>query len=104
VQFATDLRGDCACKTAAPFPDDFVTTGRKLGDLVWHKHGKPGSDAGKALRELREIRVAALAGVDPGMLTPSVVSNPSSNPKTSANVGASVIAALRNGAAAVQFA
>jgi hypothetical protein len=29
--------------------------------------------------------------------------NPSSKPKTSANVGASVIAALRNGAAAVQF-
>jgi aspartate dehydrogenase len=36
-------------------------------------------------------------------LTLSVASNPSSNPKTSANVGASVIAALRNGAAAVRF-
>jgi aspartate dehydrogenase len=36
-------------------------------------------------------------------LTLSVTSHPSSNPKTSANVGASVIAALRNGAAALQF-
>jgi aspartate dehydrogenase len=36
-------------------------------------------------------------------LTLSVASNPSSNPKTSANVGASVIAALRNGTAAVRF-
>jgi aspartate dehydrogenase len=36
-------------------------------------------------------------------LTLSVVSNPSSNPKTSANVGASVIAALQNRAAPVQF-
>jgi aspartate dehydrogenase len=33
----------------------------------------------------------------------SVTSNASSNPKTSANVGASVIAALRNGTAALQF-
>jgi aspartate dehydrogenase len=33
----------------------------------------------------------------------SVASNPSSNPKTSANVGASVIAALRNGAASLRF-
>lgn len=36
-------------------------------------------------------------------LTLSVASDPSSNPKTSANVGASVIAALRNGAAALRF-
>jgi aspartate dehydrogenase len=36
-------------------------------------------------------------------LTLSVASNSSSNPKTSANVGASVIAALRNGAAPIQF-
>ncbi len=36
-------------------------------------------------------------------LTVSVASVPSSNPKTSANVGASVIAALGNGAGAVQF-
>jgi aspartate dehydrogenase len=36
-------------------------------------------------------------------LTLSVTSHPSSNPKTSANVAASVIAALRNGAAALQF-
>jgi aspartate dehydrogenase len=33
----------------------------------------------------------------------SVASHPSSNPKTSANVGASVIAALRNGAASLRF-
>jgi aspartate dehydrogenase len=33
----------------------------------------------------------------------SVTSHPSSNPKTSANVGASVIAALRNGAASLRF-
>jgi aspartate dehydrogenase len=37
-------------------------------------------------------------------LTLSVKSDPSSNPKTSANVGASVIAALQNSAAVVRFA
>lgn len=41
------------------FPDDFVAALRKLTDLVKHKHGKPESDEGKALRGLREIRVAA---------------------------------------------
>ena len=41
------------------FPDDFVAALRKLTDLVRLKHGKPESDEGKALRELREIRVAA---------------------------------------------
>jgi aspartate dehydrogenase len=36
-------------------------------------------------------------------LTLTVTSSPSSNPKTSANVGASVIAALRNSAALIRF-
>lgn len=36
-------------------------------------------------------------------LTLTMSSNPSSNPKTSANVGASVIAALRNDAATIRF-
>lgn len=41
------------------FPDDFVATSRKLVDAIRHKHGKPESDEGRALRALREIRVAA---------------------------------------------
>jgi len=41
------------------FPDDFVAASGKLVDAIRRKHGKPESDEGKALRELREIRVAA---------------------------------------------
>jgi aspartate dehydrogenase len=40
---------------------------------------------------------------DSSTLTLAVSSSPSSNPKTSANVGASVIAALRNSAALIRF-
>jgi hypothetical protein len=42
------------------FPDDFVATSRKLVDAIRHKHGRPESDEGRALRALREIRVAAM--------------------------------------------
>lgn len=41
------------------FPDDFVEVARKLVELIKRKHGKLESDEGKALRELREIRIAA---------------------------------------------
>jgi hypothetical protein len=41
------------------FPDDFVAVSNNLVDAIRHKHGKPESEEGKALRELREIRVAA---------------------------------------------
>jgi len=41
------------------FPDDFVAASGKLVDAIRRKHGKPESDEGKALRLLREIRVAA---------------------------------------------
>jgi hypothetical protein len=44
------------------FPDDFVAASRKLVDAIRRKHGKPASDEGKALRALREIRVAATPG------------------------------------------
>lgn len=41
------------------FPDDFVRASGKLVDAIRRKHGRQESDEGKALRELREIRVAA---------------------------------------------
>ena len=41
------------------FPDDFVAASRKLVDAIKRKHGRPESDEGRALRALREIRVAA---------------------------------------------
>jgi hypothetical protein len=41
------------------FPNDFVGALRKFTALVREKHNKPESDEGKALRALREIRVAA---------------------------------------------
>ncbi len=41
------------------FPDDFGALVAKLLALIRKKHGKPESDEGKALRALREIRVAA---------------------------------------------
>jgi len=41
------------------FPNDFVGALRKFAALVKEKHNKPESAEGKALRALREIRVAA---------------------------------------------
>jgi hypothetical protein len=41
------------------FPDDLVAVVADLTTLIKRKHGRPESDEGKALRELREIRVAA---------------------------------------------
>ncbi len=41
------------------FPDDFVIASGKLVDAIRRKHDRPESDEGKALRALREIRVAA---------------------------------------------